>query len=103
MNAWAAATYLVQRGVPFRLAHEFVGKAVQLALDKGCGLRDLPLEELKKLNPAFDQDFYSCLSLESVLAIHDVPGGTAPARVRQALAEAKQRAESIREESHAHA
>ena len=34
MNAWAAATYLVQRGVPFRLAHEFVGKAVQLALDK---------------------------------------------------------------------
>ena len=103
MNAWAAATYLVQRGVPFRLAHEFVGKAVQLALDKGCGLRDLPLEELKKLNPAFEQDFYAYLSLESVLAIHDVPGGTAPARVRQALADAKQRAESIREESHAHA
>ena len=103
MNAWAAATYLVQRGVPFRLAHEFVGKAVQLALDKGCELRDLPLEELKKLNPVFDKDFYPCLSLESVLAIHDVPGGTAPARVRQALSEAKLRIESIREEIHAHA
>ena len=103
MNAWAAATYLVQRGVPFRLAHESVGKAVQLALDKGCELRDLPLGELKKLNPAFDQDFYSCLSLQSVLAIHDVPGGTAPARVRQALAVAKQRIEAMREESHAHA
>ena len=61
------------------------------------------MEELQKLNPAFDQDFYSCLSLQSVLAIHDVPGGTAPARVRQALAEAKQRIEAIREESHAHA
>ena len=88
MNAWAAATYLVQRGVPFRLAHEFVGKAVQLALDKGCQLQDLSLGELKDLHPAFDQDFYSCLSLESVLALHDVPGGTAPARVRQALGDA---------------
>jgi argininosuccinate lyase len=103
MNAWAAATYLVQRGVPFRLAHEFVGKAVQLALDQDCQLQDLPLEELKKLNAAFDRDFYSCLSLQSVLAIHDVPGGTAPARVRQALADAKPKIEAIREECHAHA
>ena len=103
MNAWAAATYLVQRDVPFRLAHEFVGKAVQLALDKGCELQDMPLAELKKLNPAFDQDVYFCLSLESVLAIHDVPGGTAPARVGQALADAKSRIEAIREENHAHA
>jgi len=103
MNAWAAATYLVQRGVAFRLAHEQVGKAVQLCLEKGCQFQDLPLEELKKLNPAFDQDFYSCLHLEAVLAIHDVPGGTAPARVRQALTDAKQRIGSIREEIHAHA
>jgi argininosuccinate lyase len=103
MNAWAAATYLVQRGVPFRLAHEQVGKAVQLCLEKGCELRDLSLEELRKLNPAFEQDFYSCLDLRSVLAIHDVQGGTSPARVRQAIAEAKQRIEAIREESHAHA
>jgi len=103
MNAWAAATYLVQRGVPFRLAHEQVGKAVQLGLVKGCELQDLTMEELQKLNPAFNQDFYACLTLQSVLAIHDVPGGTAPARVRQALAEAKQRIEASREESHAHA
>ena len=103
MNAWAAATYLVQRGVAFRLAHEQVGKAVQLCLEKGCEFQDLPLEELKKLNPAFDQNFYSCLQLDRVLAIHDVPGGTAPARVRQALAAAKQRIGSIREEIHAHA
>jgi argininosuccinate lyase len=103
MNAWAAATYLVQRGVPFRLAHEQVGKAVQLCLEKGCELRDLPLEELQKLNPAFDQSFYSCLNLQSVLAIHDVPGGTSPARVRQAMEDAKQRIEAMREASHAHA
>jgi argininosuccinate lyase len=103
MNAWAAATYLVQRGVPFRLAHEQIGKAVQMCLEKGCELHDLSLEELRSVNLKFDQDFYACLKLEAVLAIHDVPGGTAPARVRQALAEARQKIESIREDVHAHA
>jgi argininosuccinate lyase len=103
MNAFAAATYLVNRGVPFRLAHECIGKAVQLSLEKGCELADLSLEELNKLNPAFDQGFYSCLSVAAVLEIHDVPGGTAPARVRQAIADAKQRLESMREVAHAHA
>jgi argininosuccinate lyase len=103
MNAWAAATYLVQRGVPFRLAHEQVGKAVQLCLEKHCELQDLSLEELQSVNAKFNQDVYACLTLESVLAIHDVPGGTAPARVRQAIADARKRIESIREDVHAHA
>jgi argininosuccinate lyase len=103
MNAWAAASYLVQRGVPSRLAHEQIGKAVQICLERHCELEDLSMEELRSLNVKFDQDFYACLKLESVLAIHDVPGGTAPARVRQALADVRQRIESIREDIHAHA
>jgi len=103
MNAWAAATYLVQRGVPFRLAHEQIGKAVQLCLEKHCELADLSLAELRSLNPAFDQDFYPCLSLQSVLAIHDVPGGTAPSRVGQAISDARRKLESIRGGIHAHA
>jgi argininosuccinate lyase len=103
MNAWAAATYLVQRGVPFRLAHEQIGKAVQMCLEKQCELQDLSLEELHSVNLGFNQDFYACLKMESVLAIHDVPGGTAPGRVRQAIADARQRIESIREDVHAHA
>jgi argininosuccinate lyase len=103
LNAWAAATYLVQRGLPFRLAHEQIGKAVQMCLDRECELKDLPLHELRSLNPAFDQDFYSCLTLDAVLAIHDLPGGTAAAQVRQAIAKAKARIDSILEESHAHA
>jgi argininosuccinate lyase len=103
MNAWAAATYLVQRGVPFRLAHEQIGKAVQMCLEKHCELQDLSLEELRSVNSEFAQDFYACLNLESVLGIHDVPGGTAPARVRQAMADARQRIEFIREDVHAHA
>jgi argininosuccinate lyase len=103
MNAWAAATYLVQKGVPSRLAHEQVGKAVQLCLERECELEDLPLDELQTLNPAFDRDFPDCLKLASVLSIHDVPGGTAPARVRQAVAGAKHKVESLSEEVHAHA
>ncbi len=103
MNAWSAATYLVLRGVPSRLAHERIGKAVQICIEKGCELQDLPLEELQSLSPAFDQDFYQSLKLSSVLAIHDVPGGTAPARVRQAISVTRKRIDSLREEVHAHA
>jgi argininosuccinate lyase len=103
MNAWAGATYLVRHGVPFRMAHEQIGKAVQTCIERNCELADLPLDELRQLNPAFDQDFYSSLTLQAVLDIHDVPGGTAPARVHQALAEARKKVESMREEIHAHA
>ncbi|HKH98934.1 MAG TPA: argininosuccinate lyase [Candidatus Sulfotelmatobacter sp.] len=103
MNAWAAATYLVQRGVPSRLAHERIGKAVQMCLERNCELKDLSLAELQSLSPAFDQDFYQSLQLSAVLAIHDVPGGTAPARVRQAINAARKQIESLREEVHAHA
>jgi argininosuccinate lyase len=103
MNAWAAATYLVQRGVPSRLAHERVGKAVAMCIEKNCELQDLPLDELRALSPAFGDDFYQSLTLASVLAVHDVPGGTAPARVRQAISAARKKMESLREEVHAHA
>jgi argininosuccinate lyase len=105
MNAWAAATYLVNRGVPSRLAHEQVGKAVKLCLEKQCELQDLTLDELRSLNPAFDESFHDCLKPAAVLAIHDVVGGTAPGRVRQGIVAARKKIESLREEinSHAHA
>jgi argininosuccinate lyase len=105
MNAWAAATYLVNRGIPSRIAHEQIGKAVKLCLEKNCELQELALAELQSLNSAFDAGFHASLTLSSVLAIHDVIGGTAPARVRQALAAAKNKIESLREEVkiHAHA
>lgn len=103
MNAWAAATYLVKRGVPSRLAHERIGKAVQLCLERNCELLDLPLEDLQSLSPAFGEDFYQSLTLASVLDVHDVIGGTAPSRVRQAVTAARKSIESLREEVHAHA
>jgi argininosuccinate lyase len=103
MNAWAAATYLVKRGVPSRLAHERVGKAVQMCLERGCELDQLPLQDLQSLSPRFGEDFFESLTLASVLCVHDVPGGTAPARVRHALAAARKKIETLREEVHAHA
>ncbi|HUK49135.1 MAG TPA: argininosuccinate lyase [Terriglobales bacterium] len=102
MNAFAAATYLVRKGIPFRIAHEQVGKAVRLALDKSCELEGLLLEELRNIDSHFDEDFYNFVKIENVLAIHDVPGGTAPARVREALAAARKKV-AIQEEAHAHA
>lgn len=103
MNAWAAATYLVNRGVPSRIAHERIGKAVQMCLERNCELKDLSLQELQSLSLAFGDDFKQSLTLPVVLAAHDVAGGTAPGRVRQAIGAARKKIESLREEVHAHA
>jgi argininosuccinate lyase len=103
MNAFAAATYLSRKGVPFRIAHEHVGKAVRLALDNQCELQDLALEQLRDIDSHFSQDFYDFVKLENVLAIHDLAGGTAPRRVSEALAAARKRLCLVQEEAHAHA
>ncbi len=103
MNAWAAATYLVNRGVPSRLAHEQIGKAVKLCVEKNCELEELTLEELRALNPAFDESLKDFLKPASVLAMHDVAGGTAPARVQKAIAAARKKVDALRGEVHAHA
>jgi argininosuccinate lyase len=103
MNAWAAATYLVNRGTPSRLAHAVIGKAVKLCLEKNCELQDLTLDDLRGLHLGFDESFNDCLKPAAVLAIHDVVGGTAPARVRQGIAAAKKKIESLREEINFHA
>ena len=96
MNAWAAAAYLVERGVPSRLAHEAVGKAVQLALERGCELQKLPLADLQAIHASYDAAFHSCLGLTEVLALHDVAGGTAPRHVKRALQNARERAGLLR-------
>src|SRR5438270_12876110 len=96
MNAFAAATYLSRKGVAFRRAHEVVGAAVRLCMDKQCELEALPLDELKSLHPAFESDFYAAVKLQAVLDCHDVIGGTARERVKGALAAARERITKIR-------
>jgi len=91
LNAMAAATYLSNKGVPFRKAHEIVGNAVRLGLDKNLELNQLSLADLQTLSPEFGTDLFDSISVEGTLACHDVPGGTAPHRVADALTAAKQR------------
>ena len=91
LNAMAAATYLSNKGVPFRKAHEIIGNAVRLGLESGRELNDLKLEELHGLSSAFAEDFFNAITLEATLDCHDVVGGTARTRVAEALAAAKSR------------
>ncbi len=95
LNAMAAATYLVHKGVPFRKAHEKIGNAVRYCLDRGCELGGLSLEELRQFGSEFDTDFFSAITLEATLDCHDVIGGTARHRVHAALKEAEERVEAI--------
>jgi argininosuccinate lyase len=85
------ADYLVNRGVPFRDAHETVGKVLRAAEQEGKTIRQMPLDRLQTFSPAFGADLGTMLTLESALARRSVPGGTAPAAVRAALNEFKTR------------
>jgi argininosuccinate lyase len=81
--------YLVAKGVPFRNAHEAVGKAVRLVEEKGETLNTLPLAEYQLINPAFGEDLYAALSLEASINRRSVYGGTAIATVKEQIAIAK--------------
>jgi argininosuccinate lyase len=91
LNAMAAATYLVHKGVPFRMAHEKIGNAVRFAIGKGVELGALSLAELRQFGEEFGEDFFAAVTLQATLDCHDVMGGTARERVRQALAAATKR------------
>ncbi len=92
LNAMAAATYLTHKGVPFRKAHEIVGNVVRFALEKGLELDALSQSDLESFSPEFESDFQHAISLQATIDCHDVIGGTATARVQQALLLARERA-----------
>jgi argininosuccinate lyase len=77
--------------VPFRKAHELIGKAVQVCVAKGCELEQLSAEELAGCGIEADAEFYRSLTLSEVLEVHNVPGGTAPQQVKAALQKVKAR------------
>ena len=95
LNAMAAATYLVHKGVPFRKAHEKIGNAVRFAIEKKAELGGLTLDELHRFGEEFDTDFYSAVTLEATLDCHDVIGGTARNQVQRALAAAEVRIQAL--------
>ncbi len=84
------ADWLVrERNVPFREAHHIVGAAVKAAEAAGCDLADLPLETAGAIDPRLDAQGLAALTVESSVASRTSLGGTAPVRVREAIAAAR--------------
>ena len=79
------ADYLVRKGVAFRDAHEIVGKAVALGLEKKKDLSDMSLAELRQFSDQIDDDVFEVLTLEGSVSARDHIGGTAPDQVRAAV------------------
>lgn len=89
--ATEVADYLVSSGVPFRAAHEIVGKVLRAAEQDGKSIREMPVERLKEFSPLFDSKLSAALTVESALSRRAVPGGTAPKAVRSAVKNFKMR------------
>ena len=85
------ADYLVRGGLPFRDAHEVVGKAVHLAIERGIALEELDLPTLQSLHAGIGAEVYAVLDVDGSVAARKHFGGTAPAQVQQAAQEARAR------------
>ena len=96
-NSFTAATevadYLAKKGLPFRQAHALVAKIVRSCEEKGQGFKDLSSAEWQEFSPLFEDDLLRLLEPQAVVQAKTSPGGTAPERVREALAQAKQACE----------
>jgi len=89
MNATELADYLVRKGMPFRDAHETVGRVVMGAIEEGKEIQDLPLTILQSFSDLIEADVYTVLSVESTLLAKNVVGGTSPKQVSQAIDSAR--------------
>ena len=90
LNATDLADWLVvNAGVAFRDAHHITGQLVKLAESKGCTLDELSLAEMQSVHPKITQDIFTAIALDNCVARRESFGGTAPARVREALAAAQ--------------
>src|ERR1700681_1153004 len=89
--ATEAADYLVHKGIPFRQAHDIIGKVLREAEKQNISWTALPLETLKNISPAFGADFRSSLTVPRALPRKKMPGGTGPQCVRDAIANLERR------------
>ena len=93
LEGYATATdladYLVKKGVPFREAHEAVAQAVRFAEGRGCDLAALKLPDLQQFSPLIGKDVFAALTLDGALKARNHIGGTAPARVKAAIAKGR--------------
>ncbi|WP_110927214.1 argininosuccinate lyase [Bacillus massiliglaciei] len=87
-NATELADYLASKGMPFREAHEVVGKLVLFCVQKGCYLADLPLNQFKQASSLFEEDIYEALNPYQAVKRRNSAGGTGFEQVRSALEKA---------------
>jgi argininosuccinate lyase len=85
ITATDLADYLVRKNIPFREAHEIVGRAVLRASELGCGLGDLSLTEYRELSPQISDDVYEAISVETSVTRRTSYGGTAPINLKKRL------------------
>lgn len=93
--ATEVADYLVERGVPFRTAHEVVGRLVQRAEGEGTALSDLPLEAFKEEHPSFHDDVFERFSWERAVEARRLPGGTSRKAVEDQLTALRERLDEL--------
>ncbi len=91
VTATDVADYLAKRGLPFREAHHVVGRLVGWCIAEGRTLTSLALPEFQHFSAAFEEDILEAVTVEASVAARTSEGGTAPERVRVALAEARAR------------
>jgi argininosuccinate lyase len=96
LNATELADYLVRKGIPFRIAHDVVGRAVLFAAGQGRELDELSLDEFRRFSDEIGDDVFDALSLENTLAAKSQIGGTSPERVAEELATARRSLEGWR-------
>jgi len=89
LNATDCADYLVRKGLPFRAAHEIVGRIVLHALRKRTRLEQLSLEEFRSFTPDFGPDVFKVIELKKSIEGKSVKGGTATRQVQRAIQDAK--------------
>ncbi|MCL6615821.1 MAG: argininosuccinate lyase [Anoxybacillus ayderensis] len=93
-NATELADYLAKKGVPFREAHEIVGKLVLTCIERGVFLADLPLHVYQQASPLFEEDIYEALNPYTAVNRRTSAGGTGFTEVKKAIEKAKQMIEA---------
>ena len=91
INATDCADYMVRKGVPFRDAYGVVGRLVKYCIEQGKTLEGLSLDEYRQFSPVFDQEVYEAIDLLNCVSLRDLPGGPAPARVRETIAATREK------------
>ena len=94
-NATDLADYMAKKGVPFREAHELVGRIVLQCSKKGVGLEDLNLRDYQELSPIFEEDLFRSIGIEYCVRARKITGGPSPETVAEGIKVSRKALESL--------